>query len=185
MEDTLTKDEVKKLLKVFDRSLSPQEESNIDNFYKSHKKEQEELRNMISQEEIDALLGGVTDDSKRESENVYEEFKDWASKQGSENGKYTTVSPDVESSHIMLDMFFQAAKSDITQAMEVLHKESQQILSKIKDGIDNETLAKNTQNMLGTYYTFLSTCHDELKRLDRIIEHEKKVYSERVRLESE
>ena len=184
MEEALTKEEVKALLKVFDKPLSPQEEANIDNYFAKHKKEQEELKEMISQEEIDALLRGSTSDSSnsRESENVYEEFKDWASEPEIPS---KDVPSDVESSHIMLDMFFQAAKSDITQAMEVLHKESQQILSKIKDGLDNEELAKNTQDMLGTYYTFLSTCHDELKRLDRIIEHEKKVYCERVKLESD
>lgn len=172
----LTKDDVKNS----DKSLTPQEEVSIDNFYESHKKEQGELRNMISQAEIDALLRG--DCGSDEFTSKGDSNEPWEYLDSTANSK-NTVSPEVISSHLKLEMCFQAAKSDITEAMEILHKESQQLLESMKDGFDNKTLAKNTQDMLGMYYTFLSTCHNELRQLDRIIEHEKKVYDERVSLE--
>ena len=117
------------------------------------------MEEMISQEEIDALLGG-----KQEKEPP----KD--------------VPKHIEDAHTNNQAFIKAARQEILKVMETLNAEGQGLLHTIQSLEEDDENNITAQHLLGNYYEFLNECHAKLNHLDDLARRETSLYQRRVKL---
>lgn len=168
-KEVLTQAEVEKLLMSINEAvssrISPEARQVIDELFgtKSPKDrvvgyDYEGVREMISQEEIDALLNGVDGSEKQSKE----------------------PSPELETVHTAIQMGIQAAKNHLMQSMKFIGNESQMLLEYGRNRDDED---KSYQRLLGDHYTFLNECHAVLKQLDNLKSRENMLYKRKIELE--
>ena len=159
----LTQEEVIKLLQSLNEPITPQQKANIEHFFKNDRKEIEEME-VISQAEIDALLGR-TEDTPNED-----------------------VPEHIERGHRNNQTFIKAARQQILRIMDTTDEEGHKLLHFIQvleeEGEENESYGDllNTQRLLGDYYEFLNECHAKLNCLDDLARRETTIYQRRVKL---
>ena len=143
--------------------------SDMNNFFKGHKEEQQELREMISEAEIDALLGG-----QPAPETAEEDSKD--------------IPEHIEQAHQNVQKLIKSAKQQILQVMNTTDTEGYKLLHVIQvmegnvvDSAHDYNLIA-AQRLLGDYYTFLNECYAKLKQLDDLSKRETDLYNRRVKL---